>query len=89
MALAAEPFRRRQLKPRLDGKYVTIAGVSAGIDMALTLTGRIAGDAVAQEIQLAIEYDPQPPYETGVPGLAPQEITERLRASSRFGPLPA
>ncbi len=52
--------------------------------MALTLTGRIAGDAVAQAIQLAIEYDPQPPYEAGAPGLAPQEITERLRASSRF-----
>jgi transcriptional regulator GlxA family with amidase domain len=44
-----------------DGKYVTAAGVSAGIDMGLTLAGRIAGDEAAQAIQLGIEYDPQPP----------------------------
>ena len=81
----AEPVTERVV---FDGKYVTAAGVSAGIDMALTLTGRIAGDAVAQAIQLAIEYDPQPPYEAGAPGLAPQEITERLRADSRFRPVP-
>ncbi|HEX6685304.1 MAG TPA: DJ-1/PfpI family protein, partial [Candidatus Limnocylindrales bacterium] len=41
-----------------DGKYVTAAGVSAGLDMALTLAGRIAGDGVAQAIQLAHEYEP-------------------------------
>jgi putative intracellular protease/amidase len=66
-----------------DGKYVTAAGVSAGIDMALTLVGRIAGDENAQAIQLGIEYDPQPPYDAGSPDRAPAEITNALRARSR------
>jgi putative intracellular protease/amidase len=66
-----------------DGKYVTAAGVSSGIDMALTLAGRIAGDEVAQAIQLEIEYDPQPPYDAGAPHKAPQPIVELLRARSR------
>ena len=67
-----------------DGKYVTAAGVSAGIDMALTLAGRVAGDDVAQAIQLMIEYDPQPPYDAGSPDRAPAAIVSRLRARSRF-----
>ena len=67
-----------------DGKYVTAAGVSSGIDMGLTLAGRIAGDPVAQAIQLMIEYDPQPPYDAGSPDRAPAEVTSRLRARSRF-----
>jgi transcriptional regulator GlxA family with amidase domain len=67
-----------------DGKYVTAAGVSSGIDMALTLAGRIAGDQTAQAIQLGIEYDPQPPYDAGSPGRAPAEITNMLRERSRF-----
>jgi transcriptional regulator GlxA family with amidase domain len=68
----------------VDGKYVTAAGVSSGIDMALTLAGRIAGDEAAQAIQLGIEYDPQPPYDAGAPGKAPAAITAALRARSRF-----
>jgi transcriptional regulator GlxA family with amidase domain len=48
-----------------QGKVITAAGVSAGIDMALTLAARIAGPEVAQAIQLGIEYDPQPPFDTG------------------------
>jgi len=67
-----------------DGKYVTAAGVSAGIDMGLTLAGRIAGDQVAQAIQLGIEYDPQPPYDAGSPDRAPAEIVSAMRARSRF-----
>ena len=67
-----------------DGKYVTAAGVSSGIDMGLALAGRIAGDQVAQAIQLMIEYDPQPPYDAGSPDRAPAEIVSRLRARSRF-----
>ena len=58
--------------------------MSAGIDMALTLAARIAGDAVAQAIQLGIEYDPQPPFDAGSPGKAPPEIVEAVRAYSRF-----
>ena len=67
-----------------DGKYVTAAGVSAGIDMGLTLAGRVAGDETAQAIQLMIEYDPQPPYDAGSPDRAPAEVLRRLRASIRF-----
>jgi transcriptional regulator GlxA family with amidase domain len=67
-----------------DGKYVTAAGVSAGIDMALALAGRIAGDEAAQAIQLSIEYDPQPPYDAGSPDRAPAQIVASLRARSRF-----
>ena len=67
-----------------DGKYATAAGVSSGIDMGLTLAGRIAGDGVAQAIQLMIEYDPQPPYDAGSPDRAPAEIVRTMRASSRF-----
>ncbi|HUH80862.1 MAG TPA: DJ-1/PfpI family protein [Solirubrobacteraceae bacterium] len=66
-----------------DGKLVTAAGVSAGIDMGLALAGTIAGDTVAQAIQLGIEYDPQPPYDSGSPRKAPAEVLELLRSRSR------
>jgi transcriptional regulator GlxA family with amidase domain len=68
----------------IDGKYVTGAGVSAGIDMALTLAAKIAGDDLAQRIQLGTEYDPQPPFNAGSPAKAPQQIVDAMRASSRF-----
>jgi transcriptional regulator GlxA family with amidase domain len=67
-----------------DGKYVTAAGVSAGIDMALSLSGRVAGHNVAQSIQLGTEYDPHPPYDAGSPGKAPDDVVAGLRARSRF-----
>jgi transcriptional regulator GlxA family with amidase domain len=67
-----------------DGKYVTAAGVSSGIDMGLTLLGRIAGDEHAQAVQLVTEYDPQPPYDAGSPEKAPSHLVDRLRARSRF-----
>ena len=79
--LGATPVTDRVV---FDGKYVTAAGVSSGIDMGLTLAGRISGDQVAQSIQLMIEYDPQPPYDAGSPDRAPAEITNSLRARSRF-----
>lgn len=67
-----------------DGKYVTAAGVSAGIDMALTLIDRVAGDTAAQAIQLGLEYDPQPPHDSGSPAKAPQPIVTNMRENSRF-----
>lgn len=67
-----------------DGRIVTSAGVTAGIDMALLLVQRIAGDEVAQAIQLGIEYDPQPPFDAGSPEKAPAAIVEAVRAYSRF-----
>jgi putative intracellular protease/amidase len=80
-ALGAKPVGDRVVS---DGKYVTAAGVSSGIDMALTLAGRLAGDETAQAIQLMIEYDPQPPYDAGSADRAPAEIVTRLRSGSRF-----
>jgi putative intracellular protease/amidase len=67
-----------------DGKYVTAAGVSSGIDMGLALVGRIAGDETAQAVQLMTEYDPQPPYDAGSPAKAPAHLVEQFRAASRF-----
>ncbi len=66
-----------------DGRLVTAAGVTAGLDMALMLAARIAGEPVAQAIQLGIEYDPQPPFDAGSPEKAPAEIVELVRARSR------
>jgi transcriptional regulator GlxA family with amidase domain len=71
----AIPTGRRVVE---QGKIVTAAGVSSGIDMALTLMARIAGDELAQAIQLGIEYDPQPPFDSGSLEKAPQAAVERL-----------
>jgi putative intracellular protease/amidase len=76
--LGAEPTLERVVE---QGKVITAAGVSAGIDMALILADRVAGREVAQSIQLAIEYDPQPPFDAGSPAKAPKEIVERLRGA--------
>ena len=64
-----------------QGKVVTAAGVSSGIDMALVLAGRIAGEDVAKVIQLAIEYDPQPPFDAGSRAKAGPELVEFTRAA--------
>lgn len=77
----AEPTGERVVT---DGKYVTAAGVSSGIDMGLTLLGRIAGDEHAQAVQLLTEYDPQPPYDAGSPQKAPAHLVEEFRSKSRF-----
>ncbi len=77
----AEPTPERVV---FQGKVVTAAGVSAGIDMALALVAKMLGDEVAQAIQLGIEYDPQPPFDAGAPSKAPEMIVEFLRAQSRF-----
>ena len=75
------PVRERTV---IDGKYATAAGVSAGIDMALTLVGRTHGDNMAQRVQLGIEYDPQPPYQAGSPDTAPADMVADIRGRSRF-----
>jgi transcriptional regulator GlxA family with amidase domain len=76
----ARPVSRRVVE---QGKVITAAGVSSGIDMALTLAARIAGDEVAQTIQLGIEYDPQPPFSAGSPRTAPPQVVERARQRLR------
>ena len=60
----------------IDGHYASAAGVSAGIDMALTLSGLIAGDDVAQAVQLIIEYAPEPPYQAGSVDTAPASVID-------------
>jgi transcriptional regulator GlxA family with amidase domain len=79
--LGAEPVTERVV---VDGRIVTAAGVSAGIDMALLLASMLEGDLVAQEIQLSLEYDPRPPFNAGSPATAPPVVVELARATSRF-----
>lgn len=76
----AEPVRERVV---FDGNVVTGAGVSAGIDMALTLAAAIAGDEVAKVVQLGIEYDPHPPFDCGSPATAPPDLVT-LAGSALF-----
>ncbi len=61
-----------------EGKVITAAGVSAGIDMALALAAKIAGKPFAEAMQLALEYDPQPPFNTGSPEKAAPALREAL-----------
>lgn len=74
----ATPVSRRVVE---QGKIVTAAGVSAGIDMALTLTARMFGEELARAIQLGIEYDPQPPFDGGSVDKTPAPIVEMVRAA--------
>ena len=82
-AYGAEAASERVVK---QGKVITSAGVSSGIDMALTLAAAIAGDDVAQAIQLRIEYDPEPPFDTGSTAKAPAHVIELARSPT---PAPA
>src|SRR4051794_28793660 len=77
----AEPTGERVV---FDGKICTAAGVSSGIDMALRLVEAEMGPEVAQAIQLAIEYDPQPPHDAGSPDKAPPAIVELVRSAAAF-----
>jgi putative intracellular protease/amidase len=77
--LGATPVSRRVVE---QGKVITAAGVSSGIDMALTLAAHIAGEDVARAIQLRIEYDPQPPFDSGSTEKASPEIIELARNRS-------
>ncbi|HTP23863.1 MAG TPA: DJ-1/PfpI family protein [Solirubrobacteraceae bacterium] len=77
--LGAIPVDRRVVE---QGKVITAAGVSSGIDMALTLAARVAGEDMARAIQLAIEYDPEPPFDSGSVAKAPPEILELARERS-------
>ena len=75
-ALGARPTSERVVE---RGKIITAAGVSSGIDMALRLAELIAGPQAAQAIQLAIEYDPEPPFDCGSPAKAPEAVVELAR----------
>lgn len=72
----AKPIQKRIVE---SGKVITAAGVSAGIDMALTLAAKISGETVAKSLQLAIEYDPEPPFDSGSPHKADPTLVAYLR----------
>jgi transcriptional regulator GlxA family with amidase domain len=81
-ALGARPTEQRVV---IDGKVATAAGVSSGIDLALTIVARQWGETMAQAIQLGIEYDPQPPFDAGSPAKAPGPIVDLVTAVMRGG----
>ena len=72
----ARPTSRRVIE---QGKVITAAGVSSGIDMALLLAARLTSDEVAEAIQLAIEYDPEPPFDSGSTAKARPETVDLVR----------
>lgn len=74
----AEPTGERVV---VQGKVVTAAGVSSGIDMGLWLAGRIAGPQFAKAVQLLIEYDPEPPFDTGSTAKAGPELVAMVRSA--------
>ena len=77
--LGAIPTHERVV---IDGNVVTGAGVVSGIDFALRLAVILEGEEVARELQLQIEYDPDPPFDCGSPWRAPADVLERLKARS-------
>jgi putative intracellular protease/amidase len=74
----AEPTGQRVVE---QGKVITAAGVSAGIDMALTLAARLVGEDAAKAIQLVIEYDPQPPFDCGSVAKSDPATVELIRTA--------
>jgi cyclohexyl-isocyanide hydratase len=78
----AQRERSRRAIALLPWHVITGGGVTAGIDMALTVMAEIAGVDFAQTVQLAIEYAPAPPFDSGRPERARPEIVE----TARFGP---
>lgn len=80
--LGAEPVAERVVK---DRNRITGAGVTSGIDFALTIVAEIRGPETAKEIQLGIEYDPAPPFAAGSPKVAAADVVERQRA--RMAPM--
>jgi cyclohexyl-isocyanide hydratase len=76
----AIPTRSRVV---IDGNYISAAGVTAGLDGALRVAAMLRGDKAAQEIQLDIEYAPDPPFHSGTPETAPPEVVQAFWAKYR------
>jgi cyclohexyl-isocyanide hydratase len=66
----------------VDGNIITGGGVTAGIDFGLFMAAELAGKAAAEKIQLALEYDPRPPFQAGSPDIAPEEVVAEFRSST-------
>ncbi|KAH7287539.1 hypothetical protein KP509_32G061100 [Ceratopteris richardii] len=80
-AFGAVPSEQRVIQ---QGKIITSAGVSSGIDMALHLISLLKGEEVAKMVQLLIEYDPQPPYDVGAPSKAGEELVKKTKDFSQY-----
>lgn len=78
--VGAQHEARRVVK---DGSVITAGGVTSGIDFGLTLAGEVTGRRVAESIQLALEYDPAPPFDCGTPSAAPADLVKRLETTYR------
>ena len=78
-AFGCEPVSERVV---VDGDLITGGGVTAGIDFALTIAGELFGEETARRIQLAIEYDPRPPYDAGAPGRADAALVAAVRRAA-------
>ena len=76
-ALGATPTSQRVVE-HLDQRIITAAGVSSGIDMALRLAELLVDETAAKAMQLAIEYDPQPPFDSGSLAKSSQAVVERV-----------
>jgi transcriptional regulator GlxA family with amidase domain len=75
-AYGASPTGRRVVR---QGKVITAAGVSSGIDMGLVLAAELVGEQTAKAIQLMIEYDPEPPYDCGSVQKAGPAMVQQVR----------
>ncbi len=67
----------------VDGKFVSAGGVTSGIDGSLIMVSLLRGDTVAQEVQLAMAYDPQPPFQAGSPASAPSAVLAAVKERAR------
>ncbi|BCQ47739.1 hypothetical protein ERHA55_52660 (plasmid) [Erwinia rhapontici] len=76
LLVGAEPVSERVVR---DGNRITGAGVTSGIDFALYVVAELYGVEIAQNIQLGLEYDPEPPFNSGSPHSAPQEQVRQMR----------
>ncbi len=82
-ALGATPTAERVVE-HLDRRIITAAGVSSGIDMALRLVEVLVDRTAAQAAQLMIEYDPQPPVDSGSVAKADDVIMNRVIEYARL-----
>lgn len=78
--LGAEPTRERVVK---DRDRITGGGITAGIDFGLAVAAEIVGEDVAKEVQLMMEYDPEPPFDSGSPESAGRALVEAVREKRR------
>ncbi|GBE42910.1 MAG TPA: DJ-1/PfpI family protein [Rhizobiales bacterium] len=78
-AFGAIPVAERVVR---DGNIITGGGITAGIDFALAVAAEILGEDTARAIQLGLEYDPQPPFDSGSPARADSALVERARSAA-------